>query len=63
MALFADSTGPDQTVRMRRVIWAFAVRIFPKPHFLHGAANLMSVILSLVLSMYVIGDEELIKNL
>ena len=27
MRLLADSEGPDQTVRMRRLIWAFAVHI------------------------------------
>ena len=27
MILLADSEGPDQTARMRRLIWAFAVRI------------------------------------
>ena len=27
MVLLADSEDPDQTVRMRRLIWAFAVRI------------------------------------
>ena len=25
--------GPDQTVWMRRLIWAFAFRIYPKAHF------------------------------
>ena len=25
-----DSEGPDQTARMRRLIWAFAVRLCPK---------------------------------
>ena len=33
MILFADSEGPDQTARMRRLIWAFAVRIQSKTHF------------------------------
>ena len=28
MILFADSEGTDQTARRRRLIWAFAVRIF-----------------------------------
>ena len=27
MIVLADSEGPDQTARMRRLIWAFAVRI------------------------------------
>ena len=27
---FVDSEGPDQTVRMRSLIWVFAVRICPK---------------------------------
>ena len=33
MILLVDSEGPDQTVQMRRLIWAFAVRICPKTHF------------------------------
>ena len=33
MILLADSEGPDQTARMRRLIWAFAVRICPKTRF------------------------------
>ena len=33
MILFADSEGPDQTARMRRLIWAFAARICQKTRF------------------------------
>ena len=33
MILLAGSKGPDQTARMRRLIWAFAVRIGPKTRF------------------------------
>ena len=33
MILLADSEGPDQTARMRRLIWAFAVRKCPKARF------------------------------
>ena len=33
MILLADSEGPDQTARMRRLIWAFAVCICPKTGF------------------------------
>ena len=33
MILFAESECPDQTVRMRRLIWAFAVRICPNTCF------------------------------
>ena len=33
MILFAGSEGPDQTARMRRLIWAFAVRICSKTRF------------------------------
>ena len=33
MVLLADSEGPDQTARMRSLIWAFAVRISPKTRF------------------------------
>ena len=31
--LKADDEGPDQTAQIRRLIWAFAVRIFPKTRF------------------------------
>ena len=33
MILLADNEGPDQTARMHRLIWAFAVRISPKTRF------------------------------
>ena len=33
MILFADSEGPNQTARMRRLIWAFAVCICHKTRF------------------------------
>ena len=33
MILFTDSEGPDQTARMRKLIWAFAARICPKTRF------------------------------
>ena len=33
MILCADDEGPDQTARMRSLIWAFAVRICPKTRF------------------------------
>ena len=33
MILLADSEGPDQTARMRSLIWAFIVRISPKIRF------------------------------
>ena len=33
MVLLADSEGPDQTARMRRLISAFDVRICPKARF------------------------------
>ena len=39
MILCADSEGPDQTARMRRLIWAFAVRTCPVM-FWFGAAHL-----------------------
>ena len=38
MILLADNEGPDQTARMRRLIWAFVVGICPKTRFSHGAA-------------------------
>ena len=31
--LLANSEGPDKTARMRRLIWAFTVRIYLKTHF------------------------------
>ena len=33
MILLAESEGPDQTARMRSLIWALAVRIWPKTGF------------------------------
>ena len=33
MVLLADSEGPDQIAQMRRLIWAFAVRICPRTRF------------------------------
>ena len=39
MILFADSEGPDQTAQMHSLIWAFAVRIYPKTYS-HGAAQI-----------------------
>ena len=36
MILLVDSEGPDQTARMRRLIWAFTVRICPTITFTHG---------------------------
>ena len=33
MILLADSEGPDQTARMRSLIWAFAVRMCPNTYF------------------------------
>ena len=38
----AASEGPDQTARMRRLIWAFAVRICPDT-FLLGEAHISAV--------------------
>ena len=41
--LLADSEGPDQTARMRSLIWAFVVRICSKTPFLierHNSAHL-----------------------
>ena len=33
MILYADNEGPNQTARMRSLIWTFAVRICPKTLF------------------------------
>ena len=41
MILLADSEGPDQTARMRSLIWAFAVRISPMTSFSQGAAYIV----------------------
>ena len=47
MILLANSVGPDQTARMRRLIWAFAVRTecphMPEDTFSHGAAKLKAM--------------------
>ena len=39
MILFEDSEGSDQTAWMRRLTWAFAVRICPKNHFRMARPN------------------------
>ena len=36
----ADSEGQDQTVRMCRLVWAFAVRIGSEGTFLHGIVHI-----------------------
>ena len=33
MILLADSEGPDETARMRSLIWTFAGRVYQKTHF------------------------------
>ena len=40
MIFYADSEGPDQTARMRRLIWAFAGPHMPEDTFSHGAAQI-----------------------
>ena len=41
MILLADSEGPDQAARMRRLIWAFAVRMsVPEDTFSQGEAEI-----------------------
>ena len=40
MILLADSEGPDQTERMRSLVWAFICPHMPKDTFLHDAAHL-----------------------
>ena len=42
MIIFADSEGPGQTARMRRLTWAFAVRACPEGTFLLGVAQVQS---------------------
>ena len=39
MIQLANSEGPDQTARMRSLIWAFAVHIYPDM-FSHGTAKI-----------------------
>ena len=39
MISLADSEGPDQTARMRSLIWAFAVRIWSEGTFSLDGAN------------------------
>ena len=46
MILLVDSEGPDQTARMRSLIWAFTVRLCPKTQFsmawpIYGADQLI----------------------
>ena len=43
MILLADNEGPDQTARMRSLIWAFAVRTCPEGTFLLGAAQVLCI--------------------
>ena len=43
MILLADSEGPDQTARMNRLIWVFAVRIYPKTRFRPNVDELFQV--------------------
>ena len=33
MILLEDNEGPDQTARMRRLIWAFVIRIYSQTRF------------------------------
>ena len=33
MILLADNEGPDQTARMRRLIWAFVIRVYSQTRF------------------------------
>ena len=40
MIQLADSEGTDQTAWMRRLIWAFAIRIYPKTRFHMAQARL-----------------------
>ena len=39
ITLLTDSESPDQTARMRSLIWAFAVRISPKTRFRMAQSN------------------------
>ena len=41
MILFLDSEGPDQTVRMHILIWAFGCPHMPEDMFSHGAIHLL----------------------
>ena len=44
MILFADIEGPDQTARMRRLIWALTVRM-AEDTFSHGVAQMIFYVL------------------
>ena len=44
MGLLADSEGPDQTVRICRLTWAFAVRKGIKEHFRKAMSILKKII-------------------
>ena len=50
MILSADNEGPDQTARMRRLIWAIAVRIRPNT-FLQDASQMT---LTIRLQIYIV---------
>ena len=54
MILLVECEGPDQTARMRRLIWAFAIRV-RKITFSHGTVHKLytrSFELIIVLSAY-----------
>ena len=40
MNLLAESKGPDQTARMRRLIWTLAYPHNPEDTFLHGSVQI-----------------------
>ena len=58
MIRLAVSEGSDQTARMRRLIWAFAVRICPKISF-HKARP---IYISEILKLSIRTDELLYKE-
>ena len=51
MILQADNEGPDQTARMRSLIWAFVVRIYDKAFYFMTGPKSSAVINSKTMSI------------
>ena len=57
MIILTDSKGPDQTARMRRLIWAFTVRICPKTRF-----RMARLIYMIIKNIYMINKDSYMIN-
>ena len=49
MILLADSEGPDWTAWIRRLIWAFAIRICPKTRFRMARPKCLKEVVNILL--------------